>query len=52
MATPLPTPAPIPLIEILPPIVEEEFDDMTDEELSELEMKLYYDSHDDREFWS
>lgn len=52
MATPNPAPAAIPLTEILPPIVEEEFDDFTDEEISELEMKLYYDSFDDREFWS
>lgn len=51
MATPNPASAAIPLTEILPPVIDEEFDDLTDEEISELEMKLYYDSHDDRAYW-
>ncbi len=52
MATQNPAPAPAPLTEILPPVIDEEFDDLSDEEISELEMRLYYDSHDDRAYWS
>ena len=52
MLTPQPAPA-----APLPPQVSIITDDLpeaelTDEETSEIEQKLYYGSHDDREFWS
>lgn len=51
------TPQPAPAVAPLPPQVSINPDDLpedelTDEEISQLEERLYYDSHDDREFWS
>jgi len=50
MLTPAPLPA-APPVELPPVEIEQEIDDLSDDEYSELELRLYRDSHDDRAFW-